>query len=212
MPRMRADEKTPDTVVSRLRDMIISGELSAGSKVNEIDLSEQLGISRTPLREALRGLETEGLITSEHNRGFWIAPYDAQEVRELYPIIWTLEGLAVRDGGVFLTSALTTLREINASFCKKSRQPQQAARIDDAFHSELTRHSSNRRLLETIQNMKRRVGRYERIYMSNHSLIEISCVQHSKIIDRLQAGQLDKALAALEENWRFGMEALVRQL
>jgi DNA-binding GntR family transcriptional regulator len=209
---MSAKEKTQDTVVSKLTDMIVSGVLPQGSKVNEVDLSEQLSISRTPLREALRGLETEGLITSERNKGFRIAPYDAQEVRELYPMIWTLEGLAVRDGEVFLTGAMTTLKSLNASFAKKARQPQHAAHFDDLFHSELTRHSSNRRLLEMIQSLKRRIARYESIYMSNHSLIEISCAQHSKIIDRLATGDMSGALKALEENWRFGMDALLRQL
>ncbi len=212
MPRIASEKSTPDALVSKLRDLIISGVLLPGAKVHEVDLSERLGVSRTPLRESLRTLETEGFIRSERNRGFWIAPYDPQEVRDLYPILWTLEGLAIREGGVFLKASLETLRDLNTSFAKRARKPQQAAQADYAFHAELTRHGGNQRLLAIIENLKQRIARYESLYMSNHVLIEASCAQHSEIIDRIAAGKIDKAIAGLEENWRFGMEALLRQL
>jgi DNA-binding GntR family transcriptional regulator len=212
MPSMLGKDTISDTVTSRLRDMIVSGVLAAGSKINETSLSERLDVSRTPLREALRSLETEGLITSEHNKGFRVAPLDAQEIRELYPIIYTLEGLAVQEGGVFLNSALPRLRAINSAFKKNKCQRRDAARIDAEFHDELTRHTSNRRLLEMIKKLKLRISRYENIYMSNPALIEISHTQHARIVDHLAAGKLNEALRALEANWRFGMDALIRTL
>ena len=212
MPKAQIKETTLETILSSLRDSITNGALAPGSKINEVELAEKLGISRTPLREALRTLESEELITSERNRGFWVVALDAKELREVYPIILALESLAIRDGGVFIKTSIPRLKELNALLKKKSRQPRQAAAIDLKFHDELIQHSSNRKLLDMIQSLKLRMSRYENIYMSDSSLIDISQAQYALIIEGIVANDMGLVLKNLQENWQFGMEALIRLL
>ena len=79
-------------------EWILDGTLSPGSDVNEASLAASLGVSRTPLREALLALEQDGFLVSETGRGFRVVPLTERDVEEIYPMLWTLEGLAVRDG------------------------------------------------------------------------------------------------------------------
>lgn len=85
---------------------ILRGVLPPGSRIIESKLSEELGVSRTPLREALLHLEQQGFVRSDLARGFSVEPLSQQEVREIYPIIWTLEGLALRSIGPLLKATL----------------------------------------------------------------------------------------------------------
>jgi DNA-binding GntR family transcriptional regulator len=206
----KRNDSPSGSLLQQLRKGIIAGDFAPASKLNELKLAEKFRVSRTPLREALRALESEGFIRSEHNRGFWIASLDSQEVRDLYPIISSLEVLALTDGGLFAKMSIPELREINETFLQKKKQPLQAAALDEQFHKELTRHTRNGRLLEMISSLKLRIQRYESLYMADTALIQISYGQHLRILDELAQGAIDAASRALEENWRFGMEALLR--
>lgn len=212
MPSMRAKAKSLEDVSGALRDAICGGDLPAGEKINEIALSKTLGTSRTPLREALRTLEAEGLIASERNRGFWIAPLTSQEVRDLYPIVWSLEGLAMRESSALLPTTVRRLKEINAALAKKGRDPATAEALDREFHAELTRHCANNRLIAMIEQLKRRLGRYERLYMVDASLIPLSVSQHDQIIKGIEGNDIEEAVISLESNWKFGMKALLRKI
>jgi DNA-binding GntR family transcriptional regulator len=192
--------------------MIISGDLAPGLKVNEAHLAESLGISRTPLREALRGLQIEGLIRSEHNRGFWITDLDSKEVQELYPIVWTLEGLAMKDGWRVLKAGVEKLREANARFRSEAENPRQAATTDEEFHSLLISCSPNRRLATMLVTEKAKIRRYEALYMEDSSLVSVSSEQHEQIIQEIAHGEQSRAIEALESNWRFGMDALLAKI
>src|SRR5688572_24496804 len=98
-----------ETYVS-VRQLILNGELLDGSRIVESSLCDQLGVSRTPLREALFRLEQEGLVRQDLARGFSVMPLSAREVREIYPIIWTLEVLALElSEGNFDIAALRKL-------------------------------------------------------------------------------------------------------
>lgn len=84
-----------DEVYNRLREWIITGELEPGAKLRDQDLSETLGISRTPIREALLRLENDGLVVTKANRWTLVAPIDLEEAESIYSIVWTLESLAM---------------------------------------------------------------------------------------------------------------------
>lgn len=92
-PRLRKGERH-ETVIAELRQMIISGEIPAGSRIREQPLTEQLGVSRTPIREALRSLAMEGFIELLPNRGARVAIIDADEVEQIIDVIATLEARA----------------------------------------------------------------------------------------------------------------------
>ena len=197
------------SLADKLRQMILDEELKPGQHIVEARLAQSLGISRTPLREGLSKLVQEGLIVAEHNKGFKIAPLTAREVRELYPIISRLECLAVESGAPLVFTAVDELKAINDRFARSTRATQ-LSELDSLFHETLIASSNNRHLLEILAGLKRRISRYEQTYMSNKRLVATSVKQHEQICDFLERQDVSRATKALEENWHFGMSALLK--
>lgn len=217
---MRSRSKaTPRTQSSRLRQslrstllqMIVAGELEAGKPVNESQLAGQLQVSRTPLREALLQLEQEGFIRSDERRGFSVEHLSVREVREIYPMIWALEGLALRSSAICAHLLAPELARINSEFAK-ARNLQQALDLDTQWHEQLISLSQNRRLLETISVLRLGIRRYEMVYMADNRLLPESVSQHNRIINALKEHDIRAAIKGLEENWRFAMGVLIRKM
>jgi len=194
-----------------LRDLIVTGALAGGEKLNEMKLSRQLNTSRTPLREALLNLEREGLVRSDLRRGFTVELLSAREVRETYPILAQLEILAVRNSVRFLPALLPKLVSINDAFAR-ARSPSRAIDLDSLWHDTLMSQSKNARLATLVANLRLVIRRYEHLYMAEADLTAISVKQHRAVIAALRRGNLEGTLEALEENYRFGMEALLRKM
>jgi DNA-binding GntR family transcriptional regulator len=194
-----------------LRERIMSGELAPLARIRETQLAGELGVSRTPLREALFQLACEGLIRCEPERGFRVEPLDPREVREAYPMIWTLEALAVRSAGPFVQTALAELEQINRQLAD-ALDPEPALELDAQWHDALVAACNNQRLRTTLRGLRRAVRRYENVYMSDTVLQGQSVEQHSAIATALRANQLDLAIAGLEANWHDGMRVLLRKL
>jgi DNA-binding GntR family transcriptional regulator len=194
-----------------LRDLIVEGGLKGGQKLNELELSRRLKTSRTPLREALLQLEREGLVRSDLRRGFSVEPLSAREIRESYPVLCALECLAVRSSIVFVPQLLPKLGRINAQFAR-ARSPQRALDLDTLWHDTLMSQSKNARLAAIVANLRRAIRRYEILYMSDRSLTAHSVRQHRTIIAAFRRGDMEDAIAALGENYRFGMQALLRNM
>jgi DNA-binding GntR family transcriptional regulator len=191
--------------------MIVAGRLEAGKPVNESRLATQLKVSRTPLREALLQLEQECLIRSDERRGFSVERLSARDVREIYPMIWTLEGLALRSSAVCAHLLVPELVRINSEFAK-ARIPRRALDLDARWHVLLTSQSHNQRLLETISALRFSIRRYETVYMADPRLLPESVAQHNAIIKHLKERDIEAATMSLEKNWRFGMEVLIRKM
>lgn len=83
-----------DELVHRMRDMIVEGQLASGEKINEAEMTAAFGVSRTPLREALKVLTSENLLSHTPNRGFVVTSVTEQDIEEVFPIMGVLEGLA----------------------------------------------------------------------------------------------------------------------
>jgi len=193
-------------------DRILSGELPPGSRITESRLAAELGVSRTPLREALFNLESEGFVRSDLARGFSVAPLSVREVRESYPILQTLEALALRSIGQLAVSTAPELRQINQELAAVAGDSERGQTLDHRWHDVLLAACPNRRLLDLITRLKETVSRYERLYMRDATLVAASVAQHLRVIDALERGELDRAVQELEENWRFALETLLVRL
>jgi DNA-binding GntR family transcriptional regulator len=197
-----------DELYHHLLELILSGELEPSSRVRETRLSETLGVSRTPMREALFKLEREGFLRQDLAKGFSVQPLSEREVREIYPILWTLEGLALRLAGKMAALELPTLNQINHELAQ-AKDAQSWRKWDTQFHETLVKNCGNTRLLELIQYHRQLVARYERAYMQNLELVAVSAQQHQQILISLELGDVEAAAVALEGNWQYGIQALL---
>lgn len=195
-----------------LRREIVGGRLAAGSRINESQLSVDLGVSRTPLREALLSLEAEGLVSSEPARGFFVTPLSAREVREIYPIGRELGILALRTVRRVPAATLDRLEAINERFAAARTRAERAQQLDDEFHALLIAACPNRRLLEMLAGVQRAMARYERAYMGDAHDVARSARQHTEMIASLRAGDVDAAAATLRDHWDYGAERLIQTL
>lgn len=199
-------------VEERLVQFILSGELPAGARVKEEALAKQLGVSRTPLRQALISLAGQGFLNSRPNAGYTIKPLSEEEASELYPIVWTLEELALHDAFDKARTNLADLRSLNEKFLKAAASPERARDLDVQFHAHLLRSCGNKTLHELLAPLKLRLLRYENRYMEEAALVKTSYLQHKAIISALEDGSRKKAVDALRENWQFGMNALIARI
>lgn len=199
-------------IFETLLEMISKGEIAAGERIVESKIAEILGVSRTPVREALLHLEREGLVRSELSRGYTVTPLSRREIQETYPILWTLDTLAMRLSGEQLKVLVGKLRECNEKFRQNANSPALARESDADFHKTLTSRCGNIRLLSSVARLSRLLGRYEQYYMAHANLVEVSCAQHEDIIAAIEVGDIDLAVLCLEKNWRFGMSVLLEQL
>jgi len=189
-----------------IRDRIMSGALVPGARIIESTLCEELGVSRTPMREALFRLEQDGLVRQEPARGFSVMPLSAKEVRQIYPIIWTLEVLALKIGADNVDT--TELQRLNRSLTRATNPEKQHA-LDDKWHEILIESCKNKRLLQQIQLLKHVAHRYELAYMRHSKKLDTSIDEHEAILTAIASGQATEAQLLLEKHWRRGMETVL---
>lgn len=104
-----------DQIYEILVEKVMSGVFAPGTRLRDVGLAASLGVSRTPVREALVRLGREGFLLADHNRGFTVRAFDEREIRETYPLVWTLEVLAMCDGFPQSTDVLSRLEALNRS-------------------------------------------------------------------------------------------------
>ena len=194
-----------------LLDHIVTGKLKAGEKLNESQLSRQLKVSRTPLREAFLQLEREGLVRSDLRRGFTVEPLSTREIRETYPILAQLECMAVRTSASLIHLLLPELARINAEFARAGNA-RRALTLDTLWHDTLMSQSKNMRLASMVKTLRLALRRYEHIYMADSGLIPTSAAQHREIIAAFERNNLEAGIAAIEKNYQFGMQVLLRKM
>jgi DNA-binding GntR family transcriptional regulator len=197
-----------DEVCKVLRSQILDGRLGGDQRIAEVELAEALGVSRTPVREALILLEDQGLIRSRPHRGYQAVTADAELVRETYPVLGGLETAALRQGFERLVPAVPALRRINEALAGEPRRTRQYE-LDRRFHEGLTAHCANPRLLALLAQERVRAARFDGAHDRGMAALEKSCVEHSAVLDAIEAGDRDGAAALLTAHWDGGVEVVI---
>ena len=199
-----------------IRERILAGDFASGDRLVEAKLAEQLGISRGPLREALKQLAAEGLVREEPRRGTFVATPTAEDVKDIYDLRAAIEGRAARlviaSGDPAAIGALRRAADgIRAA--AEAGDLQLLSRTDYEFHETLCRVSGNRRLHEVfVRNASalRVLLRLEeeRFY---ESFVEVSG-EHRELLAAVEAGDTTKAEALFTEHLESARDRLMRHL
>jgi len=197
--RLPAHPTVREVAYRRLRQLILDGTLAPATRIFENELAEQLGISRTPLREALRQLETEGLITLSARRGAVVSGLSAAEMQQDFLIRATLEGLAIRLAAPRLTA------EDFAQLERELRRMEQALTRGQRaiflehhrlFHMTLFEASGAPRLVRMLANLLETGERYEQLELAQDVLHADELAHHRQLLELLRADGADGERAA----------------
>lgn len=195
-----------EELLARMR----SGEVQPGEGINEVQLATELGVSRTPLREALIALESEGQIESENGKGFRFVSLSAQEFEDLAPVMATLESLALELSPVDeLRTIGARLARLSAEFDQEVVEHALVVSKDDEWHGIMLSACPNRRLLDVIASVRGAFHRYESLLVPNDVMVERVAAEHAEIARHLADGDVPGAIVALKANWMNGMRRIL---
>ena len=212
----------PEQVYARLRELIVDGLLAPGSRIVETEIAGRLGVSRTPVREALQRLLQEGyvidMLGAQQSR-LTVAPLTRDDVRELLSVVGALEGIAAHHAGLLPTPArealARALRAANADFHRAGSATPIAHEAlydaDERFHREIVEAAAGPRLLALHAAVKPQAERYIRMYISMlTSDIAASVAEHESILSAILEGRSDDAERAVATNWRHAAGRLAK--
>ena len=195
----------PEQARDRLRVMIVRGELPPGENIGEAELSATFGISRTPLREALKLLATEGLVELHANRGAFVVPLHAEEIIDLFDVAATLEQrgaeLAAERGTAQDFAELRKLQEqIEALHRARRREPYFA--LNQQIHRRIVACSHNATLQATHEQVFGRVQRIRFLALGSQTRWDQSIAEHRGILAALEARDATGAGSAMVQHVR----------
>ena len=210
----------PEQVYQRLRELIVQGLLAPGSRVVETEVASRLGVSRTPVREALQRLQQEGFVVGApgaQQARLTVAPLTKADVHELLNIVGELEGLAARwaagQESTERRQLAKDLKALNAEFYRTGRAtPIDHGRLyeaDERLHRRIVEACAGPRLVALHDSVKPQAERYIRMYISMlTSDIRASVAEHEAIIDAIESGAADDAQLAVQTNWRHAADRI----
>lgn len=192
-----------DDVYTRLRDAIVDGTLTPGERLRDQELAGWLGVSRTPVREALLRLGQAGLVHTAPGRSTTVATLDARTLRGAQSVVATMHRLAVEQAVPQLGAAeLAAMREANHRFAVALRRGDADAAIaaDDEFHAIPVRAAANAAVETVLEQFTPALRRLERIRFSSLSG-RASVALHDRLVDLCEAGDIEAAAAVSHETW-----------
>ena len=193
--------KLRDVVFNTLRHAILKGELEPGERLMEIALAQKLGVSRTPIREAIRKLELEGLVVMVPRKGAEVADITEKDLRDVLEVRTALEELSIELAMKNITQdEFEQLKSANETFAKNSEGDDliKIAESDVAFHEIIYNATGNKRLIQIINNLREQMYRYRLEYIKDKSSHERLVQEHNRIIEAIQKDNVQDAKAAIK--------------
>lgn len=211
------DEYLPlrDVVFNTLRRSILTGELKPGERLMEIHLADKLGVSRTPIREAIRKLELEGLVTMIPRRGAEVAQITEKHLRDVLEVRRALDALAVELACERITKEeLDSLKEACDNFAKETKQgnANRLARADVAFHDIILNASGNERLVQMISKLSQQMYRYRLEYVKDETSYEQLIGEHAAIYEAIRSRDGIAGAEAIKNHIDNQEKAVIRRI
>ncbi len=192
-----------DVVFNTLRQAILKGELEPGERLMEIQLAERLGVSRTPIREAIRKLELEGLVLMVPRKGAEVARISEKSLREVLEVRRSLEELAIELACQKITDEqIGELEAAEAVFAEAVQKgdPMTIAESDESYHDVIYQATENGRLVQILNNLREQMYRYRLEYIKDADKRHILVVEHEHIIRAVKSRNISEAKQAMREH------------
>jgi DNA-binding GntR family transcriptional regulator len=200
-------------VYDLLRDRILRGEIAGGARLVQEPLSEEMGISRIPIRDALKRLETDGLVVGDEIGRYTVVPFSSQDADEIYAIRRRLEPFAAEVAATAMTAeALADIQALNAELATAARRRQidRYIELNVKFHLAIYEASGLRRLVRMIRSLWLGVPPLTPILLEGR--IKRSQREHEEIVKRLEARDGPGAAAALDRHIEIAGVELVETI
>jgi DNA-binding GntR family transcriptional regulator len=191
--------------------MIVQNELRPGEKMKEMHLASRLGVSRTPVREAIYRLQHEGLVATRPGYVTVVTELTSTDLEEMYPIIGVLEGLSARLATPRLTAEdLVRLDSLIAIMTEHLRRGEidKLMQADTEYHSLLYERTNNPRLQRMVRDLRGQLERFEYIFFSSKDVARTSLKRHKHLIRVLKKRDPEAAEKALLRQWEWGPRVL----
>jgi len=200
-----------EDVADRLREQIFAKQLAPGSWLDEQSLAEQFGISRTPMREAIKVLASEGLVTIKMRRGAYVTEVARKDLEQIFAILSLLEGEAARE-----TAAKATEEELNQldywhhrlEKAAADRDLEQFFEINGKFHELIQEIAGNRWMNGVIADLRKVLKLHRRDSLTSTGRLQNSLIEHRAILNALLKRDQAGAESAMRKHLARGLEAL----
>lgn len=191
-------------VYQHLREQIISLELAPGTRLSEVELAGDLGVSRTPVREGLNRVLSEDLIEQGPTGGMFVRTLDPKDLRELYTVRSVLEGVIAREAAENATEQdITELRDLMEKMSLLIEHTGEVIRLGSEFHAALARIASNRRVTQLLQQIHGHIQRYRNLTTQSQGRRRAAIVEHRAIFEAIAA----RSGASAEYQMRLHVES-----
>ncbi len=204
-----------DVVFNNLRHAILIGELKPGERLMEIHLANKLGVSRTPIREAIRMLELEGLVIMTPRRGAEVAQITEKSMNDVLEVREALDVLCIELACKRITAEeLDALKNACAAFAAtvETGDLRQIAEADVALHDIIIRATGNPKLIQLINNLSQQMYRYRFEYIKDSTQHQTLIQEHQVIYESLVAGDAERAAKASRTHIDNQRNAIIRQI
>ena len=201
-----------DVVFNTLRQAILRGELKPGERLMEIQLANRLGVSRTPIREAIRKLELEGLVLMIPRKGAEVAEITEKSLRDVLEVRRALEELAVELVCVKITDEQIQDLKGAAEDFKASLKEGDITRIAEAdvkFHDVIYMATDNQKLIQLLNNLREQMYRYRVEYLKRSDFHQQLIDEHEEIIETIENGQKERAVQVVCQHVDNQVEAVM---
>lgn len=211
------DEFLPlrDVVFNTLRKAILTGELKPGERLMEIHLANKLGVSRTPIREAIRKLELEGLVTMIPRRGAEVAQITEKSLKDVLEVRRALDALCAELACIRITDEeKTQLKEACAEFerATKTKDATVIAKADVSLHDIIVAATGNKRLVQLVYNLAEQMYRYRFEYIKDESQHERLIEEHRMIYESIMNNDSEAAAAAAKMHIDNQEQSIIKQI
>lgn len=192
-----------DVVFNTLRQAILKGELAPGERLMEISLAERLGVSRTPIREAIRKLELEGLVLMIPRKGAEVAKISEKNLRDVLEVRRSLEELATELACQRMSEEEIVLLEVSQEAFRiaiASGDAMVIAETDEKYHDIIYFGTGNIRLIQMLNNLREQMYRYRLEYIKDEDKRQVLLIEHEHILKAIKCRHVKEAKDAIREH------------
>ncbi|EOD01690.1 GntR family transcriptional regulator [Caldisalinibacter kiritimatiensis] len=204
-----------DVVFETLKSAIIEGQLKPGERLMEVQLADKLGVSRTPVREAIRKLELEGLVIMMPRKGAYVADVSLKDIMNILEIRASLEGLAASLAAERMTQEeLKNLKKRSEEFNEALRNGDIKMMIkkDAEIHDIIFKATRNEKLICIAEGLKDQIQRFRVTYITEYNKSESLIEEHQKIIDALSNRDVEKARMYAQQHIENAENYIVKEV